>query len=905
MTSSSWSAGAAPSLDAEDGDAKPPPAPAPAAVQFHSSAPPAAPPAARKRRARNYSAAPLPDPRPEAPIHYHDAVLSFARGAACVRELEHAAWLGKRLVSFAPGGQTLHALAAALPAASTADPGRVAAALGVLGRVDEIHAQGQQGAAYAKAVQDLAAKIRLTPPRPGPPSQPQGTSVVEPDAQTPIKALDVMVSYRRLQTPEMEVVTRILKDRGLTYWVDVSAENGILKGVQWGKAIAAAIKGASTMLVLLTPDWIQSQYCIDEFEYACAQHKRVVIIELAPVPPLPDDLDDDATESQRGFLRRQKMCLEAVNSWQKIPFPALHKQSPEALPKLSADPAFVRACDDMEAAIRFDAEAARLHTQLTLRADKYKEGAPAPAPAPSVSKAPSEPRPPAALGFDAGTKWMDEKGVQLNDVPKENRTKAEAVLLHGFALEEAFEWLRKADPEAAKKANYTASSSSPSTAPVADMFHIPTSLSRLWPSRPGSSRDAGVPAHLGKRQAAAGAGAPFLKPTPEQALKQEVQKRRTTAIVVATIAAVLLAALIVSIIFAISAAQQKTEAEKQTMEAEKQRIEAEKQKTEAETQSRRATEESRRATEESRRATEEAQRAKEQEALAILNAARALNASLLADQRRDEALANLVRAMTAEAEAKSQSAIAKSNELLAISSQNDTAKALVTAQVAQNETAKALVAAQVAQNATAKALVAAQAALAEAEDRQTISAALSSGGSDPESALLFAIEALASAGSGTNAALTTAAESTLRSVLESSASGYLWTGGSTPASARRRSLLEVGSATIADFATKSSFYDFQTFTATSPRGTLTLLAGIGIVAPTNLFVDVPTSPIHTFQMHLLGHVFDDANNLVYTIRDVLAGSANKTSFWAFSLGAVRFFIDDYGDVLVRVQKLPK
>eukprot|EP00741_Cyanophora_paradoxa_P015825 tig00020904_g15278.t1 len=905
MTSAVWNAAVAPEA-AADGAAAPPlladdvqvdvlrgeskvPSAAPkfafsstaaaSAVQFHGPAPStgAGPSKPGKKRVRDYSAAPLPDPRPEASIRYYDAALSFARGVcvaaasslatalerhgACLTELEHAAWLGKRLLSFSPGGQTLHALGASISAASTADPARVASAVSVLSRVDEIHAQDQKGAGYAKAVQDLATKIR-----------PQGTSVVEPDAQTPIKALDVMVSYRRVQTAEMEVVTRILKDRGLTYWVDVSTENGILKGVQWGKAIAAAIKGASTMVVLLTPDWIQSQYCIDEFEYACAQHKRVVVVELAPVPPLADDLDDDATESQRGFLRRQKMCMEAINSWQKIPFPALFKQSPEALPKLSADPAFVKSCDDMEAAIRqkhkiarfsfhyLSKQAARLHTQLTLRADKYKE----------------------ALGFDAGTKWVDTRDVHLKGVPKENRTKAEAVLLHGFALEEAFDWLKKAEPETAKRTNYT----------VADMFHIPTSMSRLWPWR--SKRDIADSA----RQSTGKGDTPFLKPTPEQvvlirhSLKHEVRKKRTIAIIAAVIASALLAAAIVSIVFAISAAQQKAEAETQ----------------------------SRRASEEAKRATEAAQRALEQEALATLNAARALNASILAEQRANEALANLQRATAAEAEARNQSAIARANELLALAAQNETALALLAAQKAQNETAKALlatqaaqsetakalVAAQVAQNETAKALVATQAALAEAQDRQAISAALSNSGSDPEAALLFAMEALASAVTRTNAALTTAAESTLRSVLESGASGYLWTGGSTPARRRERrarSLLEVDSySTIADFATGSSFYDFQTFTATSPRGTLTIYAGVGVVAPTATSTDV-NSPTQTFQMHLLGQVYDDSNKLVYTIRDALVGSANKSSYWAFSLGSIRFFVDDYGDVVMHVKRL--
>eukprot|EP00741_Cyanophora_paradoxa_P001897 tig00000523_g1837.t1 len=253
---------------------------------------------------------------------------------ACLAELRHAAWLGRKIVTLSLGGPSLADHAASSGVKEALEAG------GLLQQRQEIRVRALQGDEYLKALERLASEIR-----------PQGTSVVEPDANVPIKPYDVMVSYRRKQTAEMQIVCELLKEKGISHWVDVNTENGILKGVQWGKAIAAAIKGSGVMLVLLTRDWLQSQYCLDEFEYALAQSKRVVVLELEEIPALPEDLGDGASDAERSFLRRQKMCLEAVNTWQKVSFPGLLGAGPEKLAAARGSPAFEKAVQEMEEAI--------------------------------------------------------------------------------------------------------------------------------------------------------------------------------------------------------------------------------------------------------------------------------------------------------------------------------------------------------------------------------------------------------------------------------------------------------------------------------------------------------------------------------------------------------------------------
>eukprot|EP00741_Cyanophora_paradoxa_P015140 tig00020848_g14611.t1 len=795
-----------------------PPAPAPLsssmkAPQKHTGAPAMqASGVPRVGSKRDYSSAPLPDPRPSCPIQYTDAYLGhsraedvgtvnsllealslhglrcsydrepvgmdgsfvnfvhkqhvaaaiegadcfvcvctpgFFRSPACISELEHAHWLGKHVLAVQVGGTTAEAAAAS----AGVDAGRVAKALGILANEEVVHMRGLAGHEFEQAVQQLAHAIR-----------PTGKSVVEPDANTPIKQLDVMVSYRRKQTEEMKVVCKLLEERGLSYWVDVNAENGILKGVQWGKAIAGAIKGASVFLVLLSRDWLQSTYCIDEFEYAMAQRKRVVVVELEPIPEMDPEPPADATPQQATFYRRQKMCLDDINSWQKIMFPQLMGQTEATLEAARGSPAFMQAAGEMEEALKFDAETARLHTQLTLRADKYKE----------------------ALGFDVQQRWLNADAVDLKKVPAENRDKAEGFLLSGFALEEAATWLKREGHDLEDR----------SVLARLGRFFAAIFLCGIFRSVGASGP-----------QKAKSTG--HMKPTPEHiilvkhSVRTAQRERRAKATIATIVALLLLAGLITAIVLAVIASNQKTEAEKATDEAKKQEAVAKAQQAEADRQ---------------------------------------------------------------RAIAQAQQAVAEEQRLLAVQQRQ------------------------------------------EANARATIAAALSAGTADPEAAMLFGLEAISQAASTGSEALALGAQNTLRSLLESSSGEYLSTG--LGASAGRRTLLadSTGTTSMAEFVQLNQFSDVQTFTAFSPSGAYSIMLTAGIVSPST---DVSTgtgslsasTPAEVFQLKIMGHVLNTANELVYAFRDTIAGPANKTSFWPSYIGATRVHIDDNSDVFIHVRRL--
>eukprot|EP00741_Cyanophora_paradoxa_P013293 tig00020681_g12836.t1 len=77
------------------------------------------------------------------------------------------------------------------------------------------------------------------------------------------------------------------------------------------------------------------------------------------------------------------------------------------------------------------------------------------------------------------------------------------------------------------------------------------------------------------------------------------------------------------------------------------------------------------------------------------------------------------------------------------------------------------------------------------------------------------------------------------------------------------------------------------------------MAAIGIVAPTE--GDSPLTEV--YQAKLLAHIMNGDQQIEYSIKDTLLSGVNKTSFWAFYLGATRVFVDDFGDLIVHVRRL--
>lgn len=57
-----------------------------------------------------------------------------------------------------------------------------------------------------------------------------------------------------------------------------------------------AIADASAVVLVLTPDWVESTYCRQKFDHALYLHKRVVpllvrSVDESKVPPQPGDIN--------------------------------------------------------------------------------------------------------------------------------------------------------------------------------------------------------------------------------------------------------------------------------------------------------------------------------------------------------------------------------------------------------------------------------------------------------------------------------------------------------------------------------------------------------------------------------------------------------------------------------------
>jgi hypothetical protein len=86
---------------------------------------------------------------------------------------------------------------------------------------------------------------------------------------------EVFISYSRKDTDFVHRVDDALKSRGREAWVDWA---DIRPAEEWMSAIYAAIEGANTFVLVLTPDSVASPVCGREIAHAAAHNKRMVPI---------------------------------------------------------------------------------------------------------------------------------------------------------------------------------------------------------------------------------------------------------------------------------------------------------------------------------------------------------------------------------------------------------------------------------------------------------------------------------------------------------------------------------------------------------------------------------------------------------------------------------------------------
>ena len=67
-------------------------------------------------------------------------------------------------------------------------------------------------------------------------------------------------------------------------FLDLDPERGIVPGERWQDALIAASQRCELVLFLLSPDWVESEWCRREFWIAKSQNKRLLGAVIAPMP---------------------------------------------------------------------------------------------------------------------------------------------------------------------------------------------------------------------------------------------------------------------------------------------------------------------------------------------------------------------------------------------------------------------------------------------------------------------------------------------------------------------------------------------------------------------------------------------------------------------------------------------
>ena len=90
---------------------------------------------------------------------------------------------------------------------------------------------------------------------------------------------DVFVSYRRKDVEFVKKLVKDLQDEGKEVWVDWE---DIPPGVEgFADEIKRGLEGADTFLAVLSPDYLESDYCVDmELRYAAEMNKRIIPIVI-------------------------------------------------------------------------------------------------------------------------------------------------------------------------------------------------------------------------------------------------------------------------------------------------------------------------------------------------------------------------------------------------------------------------------------------------------------------------------------------------------------------------------------------------------------------------------------------------------------------------------------------------
>lgn len=95
----------------------------------------------------------------------------------------------------------------------------------------------------------------------------------------------IFVSHSSHNNVETKLLHVWLESQGWNdFFIDFDKTQGIKAGTQWRNEIANGIKAAEAVLVLLSPEWLASDWCRTEFYLANTQHKPILACIIKAIP---------------------------------------------------------------------------------------------------------------------------------------------------------------------------------------------------------------------------------------------------------------------------------------------------------------------------------------------------------------------------------------------------------------------------------------------------------------------------------------------------------------------------------------------------------------------------------------------------------------------------------------------
>jgi WD40 repeat protein len=93
---------------------------------------------------------------------------------------------------------------------------------------------------------------------------------------------DVFITYSRVDKEFVRWLCQNLEAQGRDVWVDWE---DIPFSAEWMREVQGGIEGANAVLVVLSPDWLNSAVCAQEFAHAIQNNKRLIPVVMRDVDP--------------------------------------------------------------------------------------------------------------------------------------------------------------------------------------------------------------------------------------------------------------------------------------------------------------------------------------------------------------------------------------------------------------------------------------------------------------------------------------------------------------------------------------------------------------------------------------------------------------------------------------------